>query len=636
MQSVINQVLERYWGYKQFRPLQEEIINSILSGRDTLALLPTGGGKSICFQVPAMAIDGICIVISPLIALMKDQVENLLKRGIKAVAITSAMPNREIDVTLENCVNSDIKFLYLSPERLENETFKARVQRMNVSFIAVDEAHCISQWGFDFRPSYLNIASIRTLLKNKPIIALTATATKEVVVEIQEKLEFKNGVVFQKSFERTNLAYVVQKEEDKLRKLIKITSSINGTGIVYVRNRKKTQETAEYLRLNKVYADFYHAGLDAVSRNSKQENWIKNRTRVIVATNAFGMGIDKPDVRFVVHLGLPDTLEAYFQEAGRGGRDEKKAFAVLLYDNSDIEDLKKNTESAFPPIEEIKTIYHALGNFLKVPIGGGNGQVFNFNISDFCNNYTMNALTVFNALKLLEKEGYISLSEAFFQPSRIYFCAAKSEIYEFQIKNQIFDGFIKLLLRSYSGLFDGYVKISEYELAKRSNLPIEKVEQILKTLEKYNILNYSPKNEMPLLIYTRERIDHKQLYFSKENYFKRKENALAKMEAVINYATSSHKCRSKILLSYFDENNENDCGACDVCLEEKRKTLTNVDFDSISLQIKQLLQTNALTVSDLVDGIKGAKEELVIKSIRWLIDSNQVIEKDQKFEWVNK
>ncbi|MBA3899536.1 MAG: RecQ family ATP-dependent DNA helicase [Bacteroidetes bacterium] len=636
MQNGINQILEKYWGHKHFRPLQEEIINSIIAGNDTLALLPTGGGKSICFQVPAMAMDGICIVISPLIALMKDQVENLLKRGIKAVAITSAIPNKEIDITLDSCVKGEIKFLYLSPERLHNEMFQARLLQMKVSFIAVDEAHCISQWGYDFRPSYLEIASIREILKDKAIIALTATATAEVVIDIQEKLEFKKGAVFQKSFERTNLAYVVQKVEDKLKKLIKIANSIKGTGIVYVRNRKKTQETAEYLRLNQVFADFYHAGLDAASRNAKQENWIKNRTRIIVATNAFGMGIDKPDVRFVVHLGLPDCLEAYFQEAGRGGRDEKKAFAVVLYDQADIEDLKKNTENSFPAIDDIKVVYQALGNYLKVPIGGGNGQVFNFDISEFCNNYKMNAVTAYNSLKLLEKEGYINLSEAFYQPSRAYFCATKSEIYEFQIKHVIFDSFIKLLFRSYSGLFDGYVKISEYEMARRSNLPIEKVEEILKTLEKYGLMHYSPKSDLPLLMFNRERIDHKQLYFSKEKYFKRKKNAIEKMEAVINYITSSHKCRSKILLSYFGENNENNCGSCDVCLEEKKKSLTGADYDSISKHVKEMLTLKPLSISELVDGIKGPKEDLILQTVQWLIDNNQVLEKDQKLEWVLK
>jgi ATP-dependent DNA helicase RecQ len=635
---VINiiEILEKYWGHKSFRPLQENIIHSILLKKDTLALLPTGGGKSICFQVPAMAVDGICIVISPLIALIKDQVENLKQKGINAVSITSAMSKREIDITLDNCIYGNIKFLYLSPERLSNEVFIARVKQMKVSFIAVDEAHCISQWGYDFRPSYLKIAKIRELLINTPIIALTATATPEVVLDIQNKLLFKKPNVFQKSFERTNLSYIVQKEEDKLTRLIKIAGNIKGTGIVYVRNRKKTQEVAAFLTKHNISADFYHAGIDSQTRNKKQDDWIKNRSRIIVATNAFGMGIDKPDVRFVVHLDLPDTLEAYFQEAGRGGRDEKKAFAVVLYNNADIAELQRNTENAFPEIQEIKTVYHALGNYFKLAIGSGKEVVYTFDIADFSNTYKLNPLTVFNSLKILEKEEYLSLSEAFYQPSKVYITATKEALYEFQIKNYAYDAFIKLLLRSYSSLFEGYVKVSEFDLAKRSGLTKDKVISALSTLDKYNLISYIPQTELPQLLFLRERVDKENLYFSKENYYGRKKKTLEKMDAVIHYITSNHRCRSQLLLAYFGEENFNKCASCDVCIEEKKTGTTHADYELIKSQVKQILQNKAISLEELINNIKAEDENKIISTVQWLIDNNKVGGPDNALQWIEK
>lgn len=421
----IHNILAKYWGYHSFRPLQEEIITSVLQGNDTLALLPTGGGKSVCFQVPALVQEGVCIVISPLIALMKDQVDNLQKKGISAIAITSAMHKREIDIAFDNCVYGNIKFLYLSPERLITPIAQARIQKMKVSLIAVDEAHCISQWGYDFRPSYLEIAKLRELQPKVPVLALTATATPEVVKDIQEKLRFKKANVLQKSFERKNLAYVVIGEEDKLSRLLKVVNNVGGTGVVYVRNRKKTQEVAAFLQKNKIPADFYHAGLTPGERSQKQDSWIKNKTRVIVATNAFGMGIDKPDVRFVVHLDLPDSLEAYFQEAGRAGRDEGKAYAVMLYNEADINDLKSNVEMSFPSVEEIRQTYQALANYYQLAVGSGEGAAFDFDISELCRNYKLEPVTVFNSIRFLEKEGYISATEAVYQPSRINFTLNK-------------------------------------------------------------------------------------------------------------------------------------------------------------------------------------------------------------------
>jgi ATP-dependent DNA helicase RecQ len=629
----IHLILEKYWGHKQFRSLQEEIILSVLQGNDTLALLPTGGGKSICFQVPALATDGICIVISPLIALMKDQVENLVSRGIQAVAVTSAMSKKEIDIALENCVKGNVKFLYLSPERLENEVFQARVKRMKVSFIAVDEAHCISQWGYDFRPAYLNIAALREILRDKPVIALTATATPEVVKDISKNLNFKKDNLFIKSFERKNLAYVVQKEEDKFGRLLKISKNISGTGIVYVRNRKKTKEIAEFLQNNAIPADFYHAGLDPLSRSKKQENWIKNYSRIIVATNAFGMGIDKPDVRFVVHMDLPDSLEAYFQEAGRGGRDEKKSFAIVLYNVADVADLKRQAEGSFPPTEEIKIIYQALGNFLKIPIGGGKERSFDFDISDFCSTYNLNATTVYNSLKALEKEGELTLSEAFYRPSKVMITAGNTAVYDFRLRYPVYDAFIKLLLRSYSGLFEGYVKISEFDLAKRAVVSKDKVIDMLKTLEKYNILSYLSQSDLPHLVFLRDRKDHKDLFFSKENYFKRKTNYLEKVDSVIDYVSSEHKCRSEILLSYFGEKKTDSCGQCDVCLEEKKRGVSVNEFEIISKEIQQRLMGRKISLNELVDSIKGAEEEKILSTLKWLIDQNKVKEQLGELEW---
>ncbi|MBN8696888.1 MAG: RecQ family ATP-dependent DNA helicase [Bacteroidetes bacterium] len=623
--SLIHEILEKYWGYRSFRPLQEDIIHSILNGNDTLALLPTGGGKSICFQVPAMSKDGICIVVSPLIALMKDQVENLTSRGIKAIAITSAMHKREIDIALDNCVHGNIKFLYLSPERLESEIVKVRLQKMKVSFIAIDESHCISQWGYDFRPSYLKILQLRELLPNIPILALTATATPEVVKDIQQKLGFKKENVLQKSFERKNLSYVVLPEEDKLARLVKIANNVKGSGIVYVRNRKKTQEIASYLKSNKISADFYHAGLDIKTRDAKQSNWIQNKTRIIVCTNAFGMGIDKPDVRFVVHIDLPDSLEAYFQEAGRAGRDEQKAFAILLYNTGDKLELTRNIETGFPSLEEIKTTYQALANYYQLAIGSGLGITKDFDIAHFCDTYQLQAIKTFNCLKFIEREGYISLTDAIHQPSRIKLELNKEDLYKFQISNSKFDGFIKLLLRSYSNLFDNFVKINEFELAKKANMKRGDVVKGLNYLQQLKVLTYIEQTELPQLTFTLPRADAKNLTLSKENFELLKKRAIARMEAVLDYAESTHKCRSQILLAYFGETNAYRCNQCDVCLEENKKTLHTDEFEMIAEQVKQLLAVHSHDLKDLVSKITTGNEEKILKSIQWLIDNQEIV-----------
>ncbi len=621
----IHEILKKYWGYTSFRPLQEDIINSVLQGKDTLALLPTGGGKSICFQVPALAKDGICIVISPLIALMKDQVESLTTRGIKAISINSSMHKREIDIALDNCVHGNIKFLYLSPERLESEIVKVRLQRMKINLIAVDESHCISQWGYDFRPSYLKIVELKELLTNIPFLALTATATKEVVIDIQEKLEFKKKNVFQVSYERKNLAYAVLHEEDKLARLIKIATNIEGSGIVYVRNRRKTQEIASYLKSHSISADYYHAGLDANTRDIRQTNWIKNTSRVIVCTNAFGMGIDKPDVRFVVHIDLPDSLEAYFQEAGRAGRDGRKAYAVMLYNAADKLELERNIETNFPTIEEIKQTYQAIANYYQVATGAGMGVTFDFDIAAFCDNYKMQAITVFNCLKFIEREGYISLSDSYFQPTRIKFEMNREDLYKFQITNAAYDVFIKLLLRSFTGLFDNFVKINEYDLAKRATTKVENIITRLNFLNQNKVITYLPQTELPQLTFTRERIDTKELKLSKENFSLLKKRAMERMEAVINYEESKHRCRSQLLLAYFGEMETEQCNQCDVCLEEKRKILHTDEYESTSNQIKQLLALHPLALKTLIDSITDIHEDKVIHTIQLMLDNKLLV-----------
>ncbi|MBX2958623.1 MAG: RecQ family ATP-dependent DNA helicase [Flavobacteriales bacterium] len=633
-QTNIHQVLLKYWGYNAFRELQEDIITAVLEGKDTLALLPTGGGKSICFQVPALAKDGICIVISPLIALMKDQVENLVKRGIKATAIYSGMTKREIDIAIDNCVYGDYKFLYISPERIETDIFKARLPKMNVNLFAIDESHCISQWGYDFRPSYLNIVKLRELKPEVPFLALTATATTDVVKDIQQKLGFKKENVLQKSFERKNIAYVVIYEEDKLKRLLKILSKIKGTSVVYVGTRKKTKEVAQFLIQQGVSADYYHAGLTNQERSVKQNNWISNQTRVIVSTNAFGMGIDKPDVRTVVHLDLPNSLEAYFQEAGRAGRDEQKAYAVLLVEQADRLDLEKQIINSFPDIETIKQVYQALANYYQIPIGSAFNESYFFDMSAFCKQYNMQVFTVFNCLKFLEKEGYLTLSEATYNPSRIKIEINKNELYEFQVKNPTMDLFLKTILRSYTGLFEEFVKIDEYDLARKINTTKEKVEKALDYLANLKLISYVKQTNLPQLTYLQERVDAKSLYISKQHYTERKEVAVKKMEAVIYYAFSKHKCRSQILLSYFGENDSFRCGVCDVCLERNKLELSDIEFSNISNQIKKILTQEHLPITLLVSKISGSREDKIIKVIQWLTENEKLVFNDKNLlEW---
>ena len=616
-------VLKQHWGYDSFRPLQEDIILSVLEGRDTLALLPTGGGKSICFQVPALVKGGLCIVISPLIALMKDQVEHLRARHIKAGAIYSGMRISEIQATIDNCLfDPEYRFLYVSPERLQTENFKVNFERMPVSMIAVDEAHCISQWGYDFRPPYLEIAKIRKIFPEVPVLALTATATPEVVKDIQLRLDFKTENVFQKSFKRANLTYFVVNEEDKNSRMLRIMNRYPGSGIVYVRNRRKTAETAEFLRNNGISADHYHAGLDPRERDRKQQSWMKGETRVMVSTNAFGMGIDKPDVRFVVHLDLPDTLEAYFQEAGRAGRDEQPAVAILLYDNYDIAQLKRNFTFTFPELDRVREVYRELCQSHHIELGSGQGKTFPFSMEAHANAVKINATQYFNALKLLNNIGVILISEHLREKSELQFRINGDQLLKFQKEKPEFEPLITTILRSYSGVFTQFADIDEQLLATRLETTEETVVEQLKTLRGEKILSYQPQSNIPLIIFLKDRIDEKYLYFDKKIYDFRKEKAEERLAAVENYVKCDNVCRSQLLLQYFGEWDSTPCGECDVCRRNKIQRVKNSDFELISKEIKELQQQNMNPKQILAELSKRYEEPQIVKVMRWLADNN--------------
>jgi len=623
--DIYKKILLKYWGYGSFRPLQEDIIQSVAEGKDTLALMPTGGGKSLTFQIPALAKDGLCIVITPLIALMKDQVDRLNHLGIKAIAIYSGLSKGEIDIALNNCIYGDFKFLYCSPERLTTEIFNIRLEKMNVNLLAIDEAHCISQWGYDFRPSYLQIAKIREKLPQTPILALTATATHAVADDIMEKLCFKNKNIIKQSFERKNLVYLVRETEDKQDYVLKSIQNFKTSGIVYVRNRQSTKDIAAFLNKNGIKSDFYHAGLTDEQRNQKQNQWKDNKTPVIVATNAFGMGIDKPDVRFVIHYDIPDSIEAYFQEAGRGGRDGKKAYAVLLHNNTTKLTVNKRIESNFPEINYIKQMYNLLGNFFQIPIGAGKFVGYDFSIADFATQYKLSIHTAYSALKILSQEGYIELTDEINNPSRVFFNVNRDDLYKFQVENESYDGFIKLLLRSYTGLFNNYVPIDELMLSKRANIGIETVYKILSKLNHYNIIRYIPKRNKPMIIYTEERLDDKNLYINIERYNKLKELYIQRSLSMLHYAESDNKCRSVILLEYFGEKEPVRCGNCDVCLRRNELGLSKYEFDLILEQIKEIAdgQNNE---EDMILKIEAMyPPEKTIQVIRWLLDNHKII-----------
>lgn len=563
-------ILRQYWGHSAFRGIQRDIIESIGSGHDTLGLMPTGGGKSITFQVPALAAEGVCIVITPLIALMKDQVYNLRRRGILAAAIYSGMTRHEILRTLENCILGSTKVLYVSPERIASELFKTKLRHMKVSFITVDEAHCISQWGYDFRPSYLHIADIRQIKPEVPLLALTATATRQVADDIQEKLKFKDGNMFRMSFERKNLAYIVRHATDKRGEMLHILRSVRGSAIVYVRSRKRASEISGWLEENGVEATFYHAGLEHSVKDERQKLWHDDVKRVMVATNAFGMGIDKPDVRVVIHFDCPSSLEAYFQEAGRAGRDGMKSYAVMLYNGSDDTKLQKRIADEFPEKEHIRSVYDHLAGFFQIAVNNGCGHTFMFDIRKFCRTYKLFPVQTDAALKILERAGYIEYNTDPNSDPRIVFLISRDHLYMLNELSPLEDRLITTLLRNYGSLFIDYTYIDEDMIAAQAGLTSQQIYLLLKGLTQKRILHFVPRSKTPFITYTRDRVDGEDLIITRDVYEDRKEQFAKRINTVIGYATNDNVCRSRQLLRYFDEPRSTDCGQCDVCLAHKR------------------------------------------------------------------
>ena len=605
------EILKQHWGYDNFRGIQEEIIQSIGQGKDTLGLMPTGGGKSITFQVPALAKEGLCIVITPLIALMKDQVRNLKERGIKAVAVYSGMTREEILVALENCIFGDYKFLYVSPERIDTEIFQTKLRRMNICMITVDEAHCISQWGYDFRPAYLKIAEIRQMLPEVPILALTATATPEVVNDIRLKLGFREGgQTFRMSFERKNLAYIVRHTEDKQKELIHILQKIQASAIVYTRNRKRTREITELLTANNISATFYHAGLSNEAKDQRQKSWLTGESRVMVATNAFGMGIDKPDVRIVIHIDMPDSPEAYFQEAGRAGRDGQKAYAVLLYAKSDKVNLNKRISDTFPDKEYIRKVYEDINFFFQMAMGDGAGCTFAFNIDEFCRNFKHFPVQADSALKILTRAGYLDYTDEQDNASRLIFTLRRDELYKLQEYEADIEKLIHVILRSYTGLFTDYAFINEESLSIRTGLSRQRVYEILVMLTQRRILHYIPRKKTPYIIYSQKRIEKERLIISPEIYERRKESYASRIKAMIDYATAEEKCRSRMLLHYFGEKNEHHCGQCDVCLKKHESGIKLGEFQELKERILEALKEGPLTSVELCEKLKVSATQI--------------------------
>ena len=621
-----HEILKQYWGYDSFRGIQEEIIKSIGERRDTLGLMPTGGGKSITFQVPALAKDGLCIVITPLIALMKDQVQNLRQRGIKAVAIYSGMTRQEILIALENCIFGNYKFLYISPERLDTDIFKQKLRAMKVNMITVDESHCISQWGYDFRPAYLKIADIRELLPGVPLLALTATPA--VVQDIQSRLKFREKNVFRMSFERKNLAYIVRKTDNKTAELLHILRRMPGSAIIYVRSRRRTKETTELLTHEGITADFYHAGLDNAVKDIRQKRWQDGECRVMVATNAFGMGIDKPDVRLVIHLDLPDSPEAYFQEAGRAGRDGEKAYAVILYSKSDKVTLHKRIPDTFPDKDYIKKVYEHLQYYYQMAMGDGLGCTKEFNLEEFCRKFKHFPVPADSALKILTQAGYIEYTDEQDNASRIIFTIRRDELYKLREMGNETEALVQTILRSYTGLFTDYAYISETALSLRTGLTRQQIYNVLMSLSKRRIIDYIPRKKTPYIIYTRERVELNHLHISPTVYEERKERYEARIRAMVDYVTSETACRSRMLLRYFGEKNENNCGQCDVCLSgHAAHELPTDTFEKLKKELLTILQEQVLTPAEVAEKTE-ADRDLLSHAIQYLLEEGEIKIKD--------
>lgn len=624
MKEQISHILEQHWGYKNFRPLQEDIILSVLEKKDTLALLPTGGGKSICFQVPALVSEGICLVITPLIALMKDQVERLTLKGIKAIAIYSGMNYREIEQAFRDALMGNYKFMYLSPERLQTDIFLNSAREMKVNLIAVDEAHCISEWGYDFRPSYLKISEIRSYFPGIPMLALTASATTEVRKDIAEKLHFTDYRIFRQSFDRKNLIFSVLHEESKPNKIKDILGKVPGSGIVYTRTRKSTIDVARFLNQNRISADFYHGGLTNEQRTLKQNNWMSGKTRIMVSTNAFGMGIDKADVRTVIHFHLPDSMEAFYQEAGRAGRDLQKSYSVAIVNENDKDDLKKRLSDNFPDIKEIKNVYNALGNYLQIPAGSGENSTFDFDIRDFCNHFKLEMVKTFSCLKFLENQGLILLVDEPEPVSRLHILYSHQELYDFQLNNPVYESLLKTLLRSYDGLYDIYTRINENEIAKRLDIQPDEVKNKLKMLAAAGLVDYLPRKEKSQLVFVTARLADSSIGVDHKSIFKRKKLYEHKLREVINYSFNYNGCKTKFILAYFGEIFEDRCGHCDYCLKMKKIELTDEEFTEISTKIIDLLGKSKINLLEITDKLPLIKKEKLNLALRLLIDLDKI------------
>ncbi|GAA0880564.1 ATP-dependent DNA helicase RecQ [Algoriphagus jejuensis] len=626
METQLLHILRQVFGLEDFRPVQKQVIDAVMEGRDTLALLPTGGGKSLCYQIPALAKDGICLVVSPLIALMKDQVDNLKAKGIKAAAIYSGMSYREIDTTLDNCIYGDFKFLYVSPERLKQELFIERFRQMKINLIAVDEAHCISQWGYDFRPPYLEIAAIRAFHPKVNVLALTASATSQVCADIVEKLEMKSHLEFHQSFARKNLSYSVRLVENKLEKGIEILSRISGTGIWYVRNRQGTQQIAKALSQLGISAAAYHAGLSNSDRADRQEAWKADRIRVMVSTNAFGMGIDKPDVRVVIHSDLPENIENYYQEAGRAGRDGRKAFAVLLANAQDFEQLTSRSELVYPPIDFLKRVYQCLANYYQLAVGSNMLSSFDFDLSVFCNTYELTVLETFYAIKVLGEEGFVQVNESFFAPSRVHFQVDPSRLYEVQIAYAKLDPVVKMLLRTYGGnIFSEFIKIQEGKLAKSLSMREPDLVKALLDLQKLEVMDYDQRKDKPQLTFLTHRYDAGKLPFNHARIAARKELTVQNAKSMVEYTTQSAICRTQFIQEYFGEKTDSECGICDVCIEKKKNQAPETREERLKMRIIETLEgSEGLTEEDLFSKLGKPRSDSNLRLLRQLIDQGQV------------